>query len=119
MPFVEFETIQPYGKVVVNPDQIFSFAPEPQTPADDTELFADGERSILVAESIAQVSAKLGPDFRRFTAASTAPHEIYINRNLVLHLLPHPQVDGVCFVHGLNRRIAVVGTMDQVAQALS
>lgn len=118
MPFIEFDTIQPYGRVAVNPRQIFSFAPEPQTPADDTELFADGDRTILVSEPVAQVSAKLGPDFRRFTAASTIPHEVYVNSGLVLHVLPHPQVAGVCFVHGLNRRIAVTGTMDEVAQAL-
>lgn len=119
MPFIEFSTIQPYGRVAVNPRQIFSFAPESQTPGDDTELSTDGERTILVTESIVQVASKLGTNFRRFKAASVAGHDVYVNRDIVLHVLPHPQVANVCFIHGMKRRIAVSGGLDDVVQALS
>lgn len=119
MSLIEFDTIAPYGKVHVNPDEIFAFRPEDQTPENDTVLLGDATRSILVLAPTGDVAAKLGSEFRQLTTASRTPQPVYINRKRVMHVLPHPQVANVCFVHGLGRRIAVQGQLRDVVNALS
>ena len=119
MSLIPFDTIAPYGTVHVNPHEIFAFRAEEQTPEDDTVLLADATQSNIVLAPVAAVAAKLGSEFRRLQTASKSPHPVYINRNRVLHVLPHPQVKDVCFVHGLGRRIAVRGALNAVVKALS
>ena len=119
MSLIEFDTIAPYNKVHVNPDEVFAFRAEDQTPENDTVLLADATRSILVVAPIADVSAKFGREFRQLSTASNSPQPVYVNRNRVLHVLPHPRVENVCFVHGLGRRIAVQGALGDVVGALS
>lgn len=119
MSLIPFDTIAPYGTVHVNPNEIFAFRAEEQTPEDDTVLLADATQSILVLAPVAAVSAKLGSDFRQLQTASKSPQAVYVNSNRVLHVLSHPQVKEVCFVHGLGRRIAVKGALEDVVKALS
>ena len=119
MSLIPFATIDPYETVHVNPDEIFAFRAEEQTPEDDTVLLADATQSILILAPVAAVSAKLGSEFRRLDTASKSPQPVYINRNRVLHVLPHPQVKDVCLVHGLGRRIAVRGALADVVKALA
>lgn len=119
MPFVMFPTVAPAFEVAVNPAEVVAAAPDAQAPDDGTELLAAGTRQILVLESLENVVAKLGTDFRELPAASTTFATVYINRKLVLHVLPHPQVAGVCFVHARDRRIAVNGSLADVVEALS
>ena len=119
MSLIAFDTIAPYEGVHVNSNEIFAFRTEEQTPEDDSVLLADATRSILVLAPVAAVSAKLGSEFRWLQTAAKSPQPVYVNRNRVLHVLPHPQVKDVCFVHGLGRRIAVKGSLDHVVNALS
>jgi hypothetical protein len=119
MPFVTFKTVEPYREVVVNSNEVFGVVPEPSTLQNDCELLADASRQILVLEPADQAAAKLGADFRQFEAASTSFSVAYVNRRLVLHILPHPQVKGVCLVHGRNRRMAVKGTLAEVSSKLA
>jgi hypothetical protein len=119
MSLVAFDTIAPYETVHVNPNELFAFRAEEQTPEDDTVLLADAAQSILVLAPVAAVAAKLGSDFRQLQTASKSSQPVYINRSRVLHILPHPQVKDVCLVHGLGRRIAVKGALGDVVKALS
>lgn len=119
MSLIEFATIAPYNSVYVNPDEVFAFRAEDQTPENDTLLLADATRSILVLAPLADVAAKMGRDFRQLTTAAQSPQPVYFNRNRVLQVLPHPQVENVCLVHGLGRRIAVQGALGDVVAALS
>lgn len=116
MAFVKFKTIPPYNEVMVNPAEIIAVTPEPTTPENDSELLVDGQRQILVLEAQDAAAQKLGPGFVRFDAASTSYTTVYVNKALVLHLLPHPQVANVVQIHGKVRRIPVKGTLEEVAQ---
>ena len=119
MAFVSFRTIAPYNEVLVNPAKIVAISPEPSTPDGESELLAEANRQIHVLENIDSVAGKLGANFVRLEAASTTIAAVYVNKRLVLQLLPHPQVANVVQVHGRGRQIAVKGTLQEVAQKLS
>jgi hypothetical protein len=119
MGFVRFRMTPPIKDVAINPDEIFSLAPETMTPANDTQLFIDDTQRLLVLEPIDQVAEKLGPDFVRFAAASATIATLYVNRRLVTHVAPNPDVPNVCFVAGRGRKLAVKGSLDAVLAALA
>lgn len=119
MPLVKFPTIPPYNEVIVNSEEIIAAFPKTSTQEVDTELLADGPRQIVVLVQLDQVAQKLGAEFVRFDAASTSHSTVYVNKRMILHLLPHPQVPGVVQIHGNNRVIPVKGTLQDVAQKLA
>lgn len=119
MGFVRFRMTPPIKDVAVNPDEIISIAPETMTPANDTQLFIDDTLRILVQEPIDQVAEKLGADFVRLQAASTTISTVYVNRRLITHVAPNPDVANVCFVAGRGRKLAVKGSLDAVLAALA
>ena len=119
MDFVRFRVIATNTDVAVNPDEIASIAPEPATPADDTQLFIDNMLRVVVSTPIDQVAQRLGADFVRFEAAAVAPFAVYVNRKLVTHVSPNPDVANACFIAGRGRKVAVRGSLDAVLAVLS
>lgn len=118
MALVIFPTIAPYGEVVVNPAQIFAVVPDASRPAAHAELQAAATRNIRVLISAAEAAARLGPAFVPVDMVATTPAVIFVNRDLVLHILPNPDAAEACFIHGQNRRITVRGSLTVVAAQL-
>jgi hypothetical protein len=119
MSFVRFRVTATNTEVAVNPDEIVSIAPEANTPANDTQLYIDNMLRVVVDLPIDQVAQRLGPDFVRFDAASPTPFAVYVNRKLVTHVSPNPDVPTACFVAGRGRKQAVRGTLDAVLAILA
>ncbi|HSV29591.1 MAG TPA: hypothetical protein VLL76_08525 [Candidatus Omnitrophota bacterium] len=116
--YVSFAVSAPYLETRVKPELVFALQPDPTTTADDTELLVDSDRTILVNEPLGQVATKMGGDFRQFEQGSSTD-TIWINRLLVVQILPHATMPGVCYVMGAHRRVTVKGTLAAVTNILN
>lgn len=116
MSLIVVET--PLGPVAVNPADVFCIVPEPQTPAEDCEIRYDAPKHVLAIATADATAAKFDADFRRMTAASLDFDHVWINPMRVTSVVPHPQVDEVCFVVSAARKIAVKGTLEAIVAAL-
>ncbi|MBL8699862.1 MAG: hypothetical protein JNK67_15900 [Alphaproteobacteria bacterium] len=119
MAMVRMRAPAPFNEILVNSELVFCVHALPGAATPSSKLLTDGNRAIEITEPVPVVIAKLGSSFRRLPSASHT--EIFVNRGLILNVVPNHDVPGTCFVHGLAQasRLPVAATLSQVEQALA
>ncbi|MFG1380606.1 hypothetical protein [Xanthobacter versatilis] len=120
MPVIIVTSDPPYGRIHVNTDMIYAVVPDVTKPGTRLLIDAAGGRGVSANEDIDAIAALAGPSaFVLFRQASLKPGPALVNKVGWVSISPHPQVANVSQINFKNQYIAVKGSVDAVAQALS
>lgn len=113
MALVRFATAE--GDVAVKLESLIAVLPQ---GARGAHLWWDAPREVVTTEGLDQIQAKLGAGFVAMQPGDPTAATFLVNPDLVLAVIPHPEITDVCFLQGASRRLTVRGDLDAILRQL-